>query len=280
MPIVSRPGQPDLFYQFDDYTDPWADAPFLILQHGFCRTSQFWYQWVPHLARHFRIIRPDMRGVGRSQRTLNWHTDIVLEKLVADLLAIADHAGARDMHVCGESLGGIIGLATASLAPQRVRSLSLISTPTRIVAAAQERYALGYGSIVAAIEAVGALQWVRTTTASTRFPADAPVGLVDWFCTSLAEAGQDAIVEYSRFLQTADVTPYLAGVKAPVLSLYPSGGTIATADQKTALQEHVPHARFAHINTASHMIQHVMPGVCARQVLQFCAATDGRICEE
>ena len=47
MPIVKRPNHPDIHYALDDFTDPWKNAPYLILQHGFDRSSQFTYSWVP-----------------------------------------------------------------------------------------------------------------------------------------------------------------------------------------------------------------------------------------
>jgi len=39
MPYLNRPGQPELHYALDDYTDPWRDAPYLILQHGYGRSA-------------------------------------------------------------------------------------------------------------------------------------------------------------------------------------------------------------------------------------------------
>jgi len=278
MPIVRRAGQPDLHYLIDDYTDPWSNAPVLVLQHGFCRNATMWFQWVPHLARHFRIVRPDMRGIGGSGR-FDYRT-LTLDLLVDDVVAILDDVGAQEVHYCGESLGGIIGIGLAARHPERVRGLALISTPARIHTAAQARYAFGYDSIVTAIETMGAERWVRESTASTRFPPDAPADLVDWFCKSLAAAGAEALAEYSRFLQTADAEPLLSKVRAPVLSLYPSEGGIASGDQKAILRQHIPHVKFAHLPTKAHMIQHLMPGVCARTVRNFLAAIDERICDE
>ena len=47
MPELRRTGNPTLHYALDDYTDPWRDAPHLILQHGYGRSGRFWYSWVP-----------------------------------------------------------------------------------------------------------------------------------------------------------------------------------------------------------------------------------------
>ena len=66
MPIIKRDNKPDLYYQVDDFTDPWSNAPTLILQHGYGRTSDFWFQWVPYLSRFFKVVRPDLRGLGKS----------------------------------------------------------------------------------------------------------------------------------------------------------------------------------------------------------------------
>jgi 3-oxoadipate enol-lactonase len=41
MPYVTRSGQPELHYVIDDFTDPWRDAPYLVLQHGNGRSSRF-----------------------------------------------------------------------------------------------------------------------------------------------------------------------------------------------------------------------------------------------
>ena len=66
MPYVTRPGQPTLYYELDDYTDPWRQAPFIFLHHGFSRHSLFWHSWIPYLSRHYRVLRADMRGFGQS----------------------------------------------------------------------------------------------------------------------------------------------------------------------------------------------------------------------
>ena len=66
MPHVERTGQPRLHYAVDDFTDPWKNAPCLVLQHGNGRSSRFWYSWIPYLSRFYRIVRPDARGLGQS----------------------------------------------------------------------------------------------------------------------------------------------------------------------------------------------------------------------
>lgn len=66
MPYLERLGEPTIYYELDDYTDPWKQAPVLLLQHGFGRSSRVWYGWVLCLSRFYKVVRPDLRGLGRS----------------------------------------------------------------------------------------------------------------------------------------------------------------------------------------------------------------------
>ena len=101
MPTLRRPNAPDIHYEIDDYTDPWRKAPWLLLQHGYGRSSKFWYRWVPYLARFYRIVRPDLRGLGQSDATFDLARDLTLANYLADLNAIIDTLGADDVHSSG-----------------------------------------------------------------------------------------------------------------------------------------------------------------------------------
>ena len=61
---LQHTGRPSHYYVADAYTDPRAQKPRLVLQHGYSRLSAFFHQWVPYLARSYRILRADLRGLG------------------------------------------------------------------------------------------------------------------------------------------------------------------------------------------------------------------------
>jgi hypothetical protein len=46
MPMITRPGRPSLHVRVHDHTDPWRDAPWLVLQHGYGRSEVFWRSWI------------------------------------------------------------------------------------------------------------------------------------------------------------------------------------------------------------------------------------------
>src|SRR5258708_4666937 len=129
MPLIAGKDRPSLHYRIDDHTDPWKNAGTLVLQHGYARSSRFWHSWVPYLSRYYRLVRPDLRGHGESAVDFDPATQSTLEGYVADINAVLDHLQLDSVHYCGESFGGIIGMALAAGYPQRVRTLTLVASP-------------------------------------------------------------------------------------------------------------------------------------------------------
>ncbi len=65
MPRI-RTGDFDCWYVEDCFADPWLTPETIVIQHGFGRNGEYWRPWVPALARHYRVIRRDMRAHGGS----------------------------------------------------------------------------------------------------------------------------------------------------------------------------------------------------------------------
>ena len=126
---LERSAAPSLHYEIDDFTDPWKDAPHVILQHGHGRSGRFWYGWVPYLSRFYKVVRPDLRGLGQSSADFDIATQSRLDAYIEDLVAIIGALGAKSVHFCGESMGGQLGLALAALHPRLVRTLTIVATP-------------------------------------------------------------------------------------------------------------------------------------------------------
>ena len=98
MPYLDSDPGVELHYYDDDFTDPWQSAPTVLLQHGFSRNGKFWYNWVPLLSGEFRVLRPDMRGMGGSIIDED-QFEPSLEVFVNDVLRILDHLGIEDVAI-------------------------------------------------------------------------------------------------------------------------------------------------------------------------------------
>ncbi|HEY8612339.1 MAG TPA: alpha/beta hydrolase [Roseomonas sp.] len=280
MPFVERPGEPVLHYVIDDFTDPWKDAPVLLLQHGNGRSGRFWYRWVPYLSRFYRVVRPDLRGLGQSGRDFDLATGLTLEALVGDLAALLDRLGTASVHYVGESMGGILGLALAATHPERVRTLTLVATPVSISGGMKERYAMGHGSRVGAMREMGIRPWVEATTRGTRLPADEQPDLFRWYVDEFVANDTNVQLRMSELVNAADASAFLPRVKAPVLGLYPTAGQITDSEQEARLKAGLRNFEMIHLPTPWHMVQLLHPAECARRTLAFCASHDGIAIEE
>ena len=259
-----------LNYELDDFTDPWLERPFIVLQHGNGRSARFWYRWLPYLCRHFRILRPDMRGLGKSAVSNPATLDLTLEILIEDLMRVLDHAGAKRVHFCGESMGGILGLAAAANHPDRIATLTLVSTPVFIENEMKQRYALGQGSRIEAMQKLGIREWVTTTTRTTRLPADQEPELFSWYVEEFAKGDPDVQVAMSRLVNEANAADLLAKVRQPVLGLYPTGGQITSDRQLGLLRDGLENFELQQLPTPYHMVQLLFPEACTQRLADFC----------
>lgn len=102
-------------------------AATVVLLHGWPDSSAIWEQQLTTLAAAgYRVIAPDLRGFGRSSRSLE-RSAYAMDRLVADVLAVLDDAGAERAEVVGHDWGSILAWEVALRAPERVASLTAIS---------------------------------------------------------------------------------------------------------------------------------------------------------
>jgi len=280
MPLLERANQPRLYYEIDDFTDPWKDAPYILLLHGYARSTKFWRFCVPYLARFYRVIRLDLRGQGQSDSNFDLVQGTTFEAYIDDFTALLDHLGIESAHLCGESSAGTLGLGFAAERPHRVRTLSVISSPVFMTEADKQSALHGYPDRVAALRAMGARGWMEASNAGRRFPADADPAMLQWTLDEMGTTETEVLVAMFEFLSNVDLTPLLPKITAPVLGLYPAGGVITTGEHHALLRQHVKYLQLIHVPSAAHSLQIVQPALTATTVLHFIAAHDGMVCHE
>lgn len=102
-----------------------GQGPVLLLVSGLGGTAGFWKCNATTLARSFRVVRFDQRGIGASTRG---RAACTIDQLALDCLSVLDAAGAARTVLLGHSTGGCIGQALARLAPERLDGLILSAT--------------------------------------------------------------------------------------------------------------------------------------------------------
>src|SRR5258708_4812539 len=103
--------------------------PALVLSTSLGTNFSIWDAQVPEFAEHFRLLRYDMRGHGQSSVPPPPYS---VPDLVSDLLSLVDSLSIDRFHLCGLSVGGMIGITLALKSPSRLRKLVLCSTAVKI----------------------------------------------------------------------------------------------------------------------------------------------------
>jgi 3-oxoadipate enol-lactonase len=272
MPVLDT-RHPKLHYRLDDHTDPWLKPATVLLQHGYARSSEFWRAWVPHLSGSFRILRPDMRGHGESPVDFDTAAPHTVEAYVDDVVALLDALGLDAVHYCGESFGGIVGMALAATHPDRVLTLTLVAAPVFQNAKSQDVYAAGFPTREEALHTLGTLKWAeKIYGAPGFFPDGTDPRLRDWYVAEIGKSDPNVLSGlYGTLLRYASAEPFLPRIAAPVLGLYPTSGLLTGSEQEALLARDIRHLTLVHLPTASHAILTLYPAECAGHLRDFLA---------
>ncbi|WP_288934218.1 alpha/beta hydrolase [uncultured Sphingomonas sp.] len=103
-------------------------APPVILLHGFPESHRTWRGIVPDLARDHYVIAPDQRGYARSSKPEGVDS-YSADKIVADLVALADALDIDRFTLVGHDWGGAVAWMAALTRPDRVARLVIVNAP-------------------------------------------------------------------------------------------------------------------------------------------------------
>jgi 3-oxoadipate enol-lactonase len=262
MPRLHLSSNVDLHYVVDDYTDPWTTPETVMLLHGNNESGQAWYGWVPHLARHYRVVRPDMRGFGQSTpmpRDYPWTLDAVVD----DYVALMHHLGISRCHIVGAKIGGVIARVFAARRPEHVHSLTVVGSPPPVrldIATVAER--------VREIEELGIEHWARRSMGD-RLGSDFPKAGVEWWIQYMARTAVSTEAGFAGTINFSDITEDILKIKCPMLVLTTEGSGLGSVAQMQAWQQQVAHSELVALPGDSFHVAATAPDQCALATLEF-----------
>lgn len=112
----------EMYYETEGAEDP--EDPLLLLHGGLGCQENWAHAGRDHFAREYTLIKPDARGHGRST---NPARTITHRQCALDMLALLDHLGISRCRAIGLSMGGNMLLHMATLQPERIEAMVLVS---------------------------------------------------------------------------------------------------------------------------------------------------------
>lgn len=105
-----------------------GEGPLLLLLHGFPQYSYAWRHQIAALAERFRVVAPDLRGYGETDKPPRV-ADYAPATLARDVVELVDALGENRAHVVGHDWGGAIAWVVALRHPEVVDRLAVLNCP-------------------------------------------------------------------------------------------------------------------------------------------------------
>lgn len=254
----------EMYYVIDDFTDPWTEPETILLLHGNAESSAAWYAWVPHLARRYRVVRPDRRGFGASTpmpRDFPWTLDVIID----DHIRLMDTLGTDRFHLVGAKYGGTIARAFAARRPGRVHTLTLIGAPQAARPGTERIPAL-----IEEIEQQGARKWAQRNMAirlGDQFPAKG----VEWWTDFMGRTAVSTLIGFNERIGYIDISADLPKIACPTLVITTAESGLASVDETRAWQKMIPNSRLLVLPGNSYHVAVTDTETCAIAALDFIA---------
>ena len=247
-----------IFYRIDDFTDQWKPAKTVLLIHGFGESTEAWRAWVPHLSRHYRVLRYDIRGFGRSTPMAANHP-WTIDQVMGDINGLLDHLKIAKAHVVGGKSGGTIAMKYAAEYPQRVSKLALMTAPVK-----------GPDSKpwLEIIESRGVQAWASETMPG-RFGTALPLDAISWWTELMARTPKTTLQSYLRWVPGVDITADVKRIQCPTLVVTGDNGPLHKVDETAGWQKTIKRSELRVIKGDGWHAGGAKPDECAAMTVEF-----------
>lgn len=250
------------------YYEVTGSGDVVVFVHGNAGDRRHWDLQFEAFARHFKVLRYDVRGFGKSSLPVEAQPYSHYE----DLSALLDHLGIKSAHVVGWSMGSGVAVDFAIAHPDRVKSLIAVGP-----------WAFGYSSS-AAQQMFNDMGQVRSALAAGGHAAAVEAWMnAPFFHKTIVEpaAGKrfNVIANDYTFWHFAHADPQqtvkpsaagrLAEIRVPTFIVAGERDIPACLEIADLLARSAPRARKIVMNGAGHLMQMERPDEFNRIVLDF-----------
>ena len=231
-------------------TSPAAPGSTVVLLHGLGGSRISWEPQLAALGERFRTVAWDLPGYGAS-RQLAGHTTFA--SLADSVIELVDQLGAAAVHLVGISFGGMIAQYAAAAHPNRIASLTLLSTSSKFGldgTTPEEWRAARLAPLDAGEEPVDFAGRVLAGLAGPHISSAA----LDGQRAAMARVTGAALRRSINCLVSHDSRALLGHLTAPTLCLVGDLDTETPPSYAMALADLIPRARLTIVEGAGHLL--------------------------
>lgn len=272
-------------YRYDALAAGPPSGEFVLLLHGWPEFATWWSEALRALRDvGYRAVAVDQRGYSTGARPLGI-ADYAVENLVTDVLGFADSQDAQRFHLVAHDWGGMVAWALATTHPERLKSLTILSTPHPVAlqqaAAADpgQYHRLDYVRFFRRPSGVaeGALLANNAARLRSAYGGRIPEQLIDDYVRRLSEPGAlTATLNWYRAVDDA-FTVHAGRISVPTLYVWGTADVALGRDaaERTAGYIDAPY-RFEALEGASHWLPKENPDQIIPMILDHLAAHGSR----
>jgi 3-oxoadipate enol-lactonase len=221
-------------------------AHVVVLSSSLGTTQELWSRQLPELATRYRLLTYDHPGHGVSDLP---EQPCTVEAFAHGLVGLLDELGLERVSFCGVSLGGMVGMALALEAPERVERLALACTSAYLGPPE------GWAERARIVRAEG-----------MEAIADTVVGR--WFTPDLAREDPETVASFRAMLVATppegyarcceavaawDARKRISAIAAPVLVVVGKDDPATPVEHAELLASRIPGARLHVLESAAHL---------------------------
>lgn len=252
----------ELAYDVFDFGPPWQSREPVVLVHGFTKNRMFWYEWLPELAKRYRVINVDVRGHNESS-PIPAGFRIAVEPFSDDLAQFLDALGIDSAHFVMAEFSSAVAIDFASRYADRIKGLVLAGFTFNLKGAN-----VPWQEWIALVETRGSGEWARQTN-HTRLPPDSDPAMRAWYTGQQARIPSPILADIFRYISRLDLTDRLGDVRVPTLILAGEQAVQAPiADVKSAAAR-MPNSRLEIIPGVPFNVMNAAPRRCVEKTLAF-----------
>lgn len=251
-------GRTQLFYRDDYFGEPWVKPEPMLMIHGMGESSIAWFGWMPRMGRQFRVIRPDLPGLGKSPIPPGF--EFSMPNITAALAHFLDAVEVDSAHIVGAKVGGAISLAFAADYPNRTRTLVVCGTPVRT-----PQYSATTGEF-------NSTQWVHDTQRD-RLGTAAPQEEIDYWNKMMSSTSAETKEGLKKVAGALNLESALPRITAPTLVITNDRNAMQPVQSVLDYQKKIPNSRLLVLSTDGFHVAVAKADECAINVLQFIKET-------